>query len=55
MDGVEMLCLCGLKSIQDTLKLYLTLGLLRKEKPQKSSFLLGPPVISILLKVISVP
>jgi hypothetical protein len=32
MNGVEMLCLCGLKSIQDTLKLYLTLGPLRKEE-----------------------
>jgi hypothetical protein len=54
MNGVEM-CLCGLKSIQVTLKLYLTFEPLRKEKTQKSSFLLGIPVISILLKVISVP
>jgi hypothetical protein len=30
MNSVEMLYLYGLKSIQDTLKLYLTLGALRK-------------------------
>jgi hypothetical protein len=57
MNGVEMLCLCVLKSIHDTLKLYLPLGPLRKEENSRElfSFRPPPPVISILLKVISVP
>jgi len=43
MNGVEMLCLCGLKSVQGTLKLYLTLGYLRNEENSGELFSFRPP------------